>query len=131
MSIIKRVRDLNLPLDQVVVIGSGVLDALGLRRAGDVDLVITPRLLEILSTEPDWQLTTKHGEPMITKLDTEAFLSWGSKGIPNFEVLYENGVTIDGVRFTNPEFVIEWKRGRMSDKDKSDIVLLEEYLRYE
>lgn len=128
MTIIERVKELNLPLDQVVVIASGVLDALNLRKAGDVDLVITPELLDILSRSAEWHLATKHGEPIITKDDVEAFLSWGSEGVPNFQQLQANGLTIDGVRFADPRFVIEWKRGRMNEKDKRDIALLEGYL---
>lgn len=128
MTIIERVKALHLPLDQIVVIASGVLDALGLRKAGDVDLVITPSLLYALSRTSEWHLATKHDEPIITKDDTEAFLSWGSDGVPNFQELYTNGVTIDGVRFADPQFVIDWKRKRLSDKDRTDIALLEEYI---
>jgi hypothetical protein len=128
MSIIARVKSLNLPLDQTVVIGGGILDALGLRSAGDVDLVMTPALLDELSRNAEWQLSTKHNEPIITKGDVEAFLSWGSEGVPNFRQLYDGGVTVDGVRFANPRFTIEWKRKRSSDKDRVDIALLEEYL---
>lgn len=131
MSIVERVKELNLPLDQVVVIASGVLDALGLRKAGDVDLVITPDLLKALSQKPDWHVATKNDEPILTKDDVEAFLSWGSNAVPNFQQLYASGITIEGVRFANPRFVIDWKRQRFSDKDKADIVLLEEYLNRE
>ena len=131
MTIIERVKGLGLPLDQVVVIASGILDALGLRKAGDVDLVITTELLDALSQMPEWRLGTKNGEPIITKDDTEAFLSWGSDGVPNFRELYDNGVTIEGVCFADPRFVINWKRKRMSDKDRADIAMLEEYLNNE
>lgn len=128
MSIIERVKELNIPLDQTVVIAGGILDALGLRKAGDVDLVITVDLLKSLSQTPGWYLATKNGEPIITKGDVEAFLSWGSDGAPNFQQLYADGMTIEGVRFANPRFVIECKRQRLSDKDVADIALLEEYL---
>lgn len=131
MTIVERVQQLNVPLDQTVVIGSGVLDALGLRAAGDVDLVVSPELFETLSQMPEWQLATKHDEPIITKGDTEAFLSWGSDAVPNFQQLYADGITIDGIRFANPRFVIAWKQCRLSDKDKADISLLEKYLSHE
>lgn len=131
MTIIERVQQLNVPLDQTVVIGSGVLDALGLRTAGDVDLVVSPELFEALSGMPEWRLATKHGEPIITKGDVEAFLSWGSDTVPNFQTLYADGVTIQGVRFANPHFVVAWKRRRLSDKDRADISLLEGYLSHE
>jgi hypothetical protein len=131
MTIIERVQQLNVPLDQTVVIGSGVLDALGLRAAGDVDLVVSSELFETLSQMPEWKLATKHDEPIVTKGDAEAFLSWGSDAVPNFQQLYADGITVEGVRFANPRFVIAWKQGRLSDKDKADIALLEEYLSHE
>lgn len=128
MTILKRVRELDLPLDQVVVIASGVLDALGLRKAGDVDLVLSPELFASLSVRDDWIQSIKHDEPMLTRGDVEAFLSWGSDAVPNFRELYDEGIAVDGVRFANPRFVINWKKQRMSDKDVADIALLEEYL---
>lgn len=131
MSIIDRVQKLNIPLDQTVVIGSGVLDALGLREAGDVDLVLSPQLFDTLSQDSMWHRATKHDEPILTYGDAEAFLSWGSDAVPNFEALYSDGVTVGDVRFANPRFVIDWKRGRMNDKDKADIALLEDYLSHE
>ncbi|HET8883842.1 MAG TPA: hypothetical protein VFM68_00020 [Candidatus Saccharimonadales bacterium] len=128
MSIIDRVRQLNLPLDEVVVIGSGVLDALKLRPAGDVDLVVTANLFADLASGNDWQITAKGHEVMLQQDDVEAFLSWGSEAKPNFRALYDEGTTIDGVRFASPQFVVDWKKQRMSEKDKADITLLEEYL---
>lgn len=134
MAITQNIKQLDLPLDQLVVIGGGVLDALNLRPAGDIDLVLAPELFAHLVTQPDWQVAVKHGldtpqgELTITQGDTEAFLSWGSEGRPNFATLYENGMIIDGVCFANPQVVIDWKRRRGSDKDMRDIALLEEYI---
>lgn len=128
MSIINRVRALELPPHDFVVIGSGVLDALQLREAGDVDLVMSSDLFTRLQRDERWLLGEKHGRPILTHGDTEAFLSWGSNGAPNFMELYETGMTIDGIRFTNPQFVINWKR-RGLDKDIRDIALLEGYLK--
>jgi len=38
MNIVGRLKKLNLPLGQRVVVGSGILDALGIRPAHDIDL---------------------------------------------------------------------------------------------
>lgn len=128
MRIDERVRTLSLPLDQVVVIGSGVLDALGLRMAGDVDLVLSAELFAGLTQHPDWQVRTKHNELLLTHNDTEAFLSWGSDGRPNFQELYSQGVTIDGVRYAHPRMVMSQKQQRGNEKDMRDIALLKGYL---
>lgn len=131
MTIVERVKKLQLPLDHVVVICGGVLDALNLRKAGDVDLVLSAELFATLSKSSEWLLSKKHAEPVLTCGDAEAFLSWGSGAVPNFSELYANGMTIDGIRFANPRFVIACKRQQYREKDKADILLLEEYLNYE
>ncbi|MEO7904800.1 MAG: hypothetical protein ABIR91_03345 [Candidatus Saccharimonadales bacterium] len=128
MSSIERVKQLRLPLDQLVVIGSGVLDALGLRTADDIDLVLSPSLFDELQQRDDWRREQKHDEPVLYRDDVEAFLSWGSNGVPNFQALYSDGLDVQGVRFANPTFVIDWKQQRGSDKDLHDIQLLQRYL---
>lgn len=129
MSIIDRFNLLNLPADQVVVIGSGLLDALNLRLSGDVDLVVTAQLFSQLRASDEWQEATFHGESVLTKGDVEIWLSWGSDGVLNFTELYAAGVTIDGVRFAGPQFIIDQKKQRGLAKDLQDVQLLEEYLR--
>ena len=50
-----KVKALNLPLDQIIVIGSGILDQLGIRPASDIDLAASPDLMKNLSEESgDW-----------------------------------------------------------------------------
>lgn len=127
MSITERVHRLELPLAKVVVIGSGVLDALGLRPAGDVDLVMSADLFASIVKNPDWQVSAKHNELVASCGDTEAFLSWGSDGRPNFQELAADAITIDDVQFAHPAFVRAWKLQRGSDKDLADVELLDKY----
>ena len=50
-----KVKALNLPLDQIIVIGSGILDQLGIRPASDIDLAASSDLMKKLSEESgDW-----------------------------------------------------------------------------
>lgn len=131
MSIIERFKRLELPATQCVVIGSGILDALGLRASRDIDLVVQPNLFAMLQISPDWHTGTAHGETVLEKDDVEVWQSWGSDGVPNFEELYVGSVEVDGIHFANPQFVLAWKRKRRRGKDIEDIRLLEEYLRHE
>jgi hypothetical protein len=129
MGITKRFFELNLPPEHCVVIGSGLLDALNLRESSDIDLVVSEELFERLRQADGWQAEVKYGETVLTKGDAEVWLSWGSRGTPNFKQLYEQGVSIDGVRFVDPVFLLNWKKDRASDKDLRDVKLLEEYLK--
>ena len=44
MTIISRIKQLRLPYGQYVVVGSGTLDALGIRQAADIDIAVLPAL---------------------------------------------------------------------------------------
>lgn len=126
-TIVERVRSLQLPLDQMVVIAGGVLDGLGLRQAGDIDLVLSAQLFAVLTQMPGWRVEARRNELVLLKDDVEAFLSWASESRPNFAELYEAGLTVDGVRIAAPRTVIADKKVRASDKDLADIALLEGY----
>ena len=128
MSIVERTKALGLPLDQIVVIGSGVMDALGLREARDIDLVVTMTLFDELKQTGEYKLTVKFDQEVLEKDDAEIWLSWGNEGVENFYQLYADGITMGDVRFANPEFVLWWKRDANRPKDQNDIELLSSYL---
>ena len=83
--IVERVKQLNLPLDQLVVIGGGVFDATGLRVANDIDLVLKVDLFAQLVKQPDWRVGVKHIELVLEKDDAEAFLSWSPDSRAKFQ----------------------------------------------
>ena len=129
MAITSRIKALGLPDGQFVVIGSGVMDALGLREANDIDLVVSPELFARLKADSTWKAKQEHGETVLTHDDVEVWLGWGTAdGQPNFDELYDGGITIEDIRFANPEFVRDWKRAANRPKDIEDIRLLEDYL---
>lgn len=125
MSIVERVKELGLPLDQVVVIGSGILDALELRPARDIDLVVTPGLFAQLRGSGQYQVSVVRGETVLQRDDQEIWLSWGNEAEPNFDTLFNQGVVLEGVCFAHPRFVLAQKRLRCTPKDRRDIALLE------
>lgn len=128
MTIADRVKLTGLPLDQVVVIGSGIMDALGLRKSHDIDLVASEVLFTKLKTSDGYRYSIRHAEEVIEKDDQEIWLSWDNNGISHFQQLWDDGVTINDVRFCQPQTVLEWKRRHSRPKDQNDIVLLQKYL---
>lgn len=124
--IIQRVTELRFPLDQIIVIGSGLLDAYGLRQADDIDLIVTPELYKKLQSTGEYTEGEKHGETYLLKDKIEVWLTWGAG--KDFTTLWKDGVTVEGVRFVNPHFLMERKRQRGHDKDIKDIEMLEQYL---
>jgi hypothetical protein len=124
-----RVKAAKLPLSEVVVIGSGLLDQLELRRARDIDLVVSAELFAKLKGAPGYRLQVRHHEECLVN-DTfglEIWQSWGSEGVANFAQLYTTGQTLDGVRFVATKTLILQKSLRGTPKDHRDIELLEQY----
>ena len=56
----ERVKDLGLPLGQLIVIGSGLLDQLGIRAASDIDLVVSNELFNALKNDNAWKIGRAH-----------------------------------------------------------------------
>lgn len=126
MGIIERVRAIGLPEDDLVVIGSGLLDAWGLRPAGDIDLVVSQQLFDKLDQSGIYQKGSKYNETYLKNADRDIWLSWGEGN--DFAFLKSQAIMIDGMMFVNPNFLIKHKRRRGTQKDLSDIQLLEQYL---
>ncbi len=129
MTIVRRFQELGLPADQCVVIGSGILDALGLRESDDIDLVVSSDVFATLQADGSWTAKEKHNDIVLLKDDAEVWQDWGADEEASFLSLYENSVIIDGVHFVNPQFLLAWKKQQSREKDVKDIQLLEEYLR--
>lgn len=122
MNFSDRVKNLELPLDELIVFGSGLLAANGLREANDIDLVVTSELFEKLLKSGDYEHGKTEDGPWLRKDDVEIWLNW----LPgnDFVFLMDDSVIVDGVRFVSPKFLIERKLERGTDKDLNDVQLL-------
>lgn len=130
MKFSERVKATGLPLDEVVVIGSGLLEQLGMRDAQDIDLVVSEELFDQLAgNTAKYSKQVQHGEERLIRDNPplEIWRSWGSGGVPNFNELYQNGQTLDDVRFVATKTLIEQKKIRNLQKDQDDITWLERY----
>ena len=131
LSIVARVKSLGLPLEQCIVAGSGVLDALGIRRADDVDLVVTKSLYEVLKlNDSEWTEEPQHDRHRLVDQSglVEVWYSWASQhGVLSYDELQPSSIVLDGIRFTSLDFVFEWKRWMDRPKDQNDVRLIEAY----
>lgn len=119
------IKALNLPLDQIVVIGSGLLDQWGLRTAEDIDLVVTSEVLAVARASGEYDCGVRGTDSYCRKKALELWSNWGEDW--PYERLVETAVVEDGVRFVAPNILVAKKRERGSDKDLRDIALLEAY----
>ena len=130
MDIFYRVRELNLPLGQYAVFGSGPLEAHGLRSAKDIDLLVSPALYEILKSN-GWkeEMVKDRNQPKLINGDGEAMKFWNFSGYePDESCLISEAEIINGLPFVCLEEVLAWKKACGRAKDIVDIKLIETYL---
>ena len=127
-----KVKALDLPLDQIIVIGSGILDQLGIRPASDIDLAASSDLMKKLSEESgDWIKKFDDNQRFYFVKDdgsAEVWDGWVFDGqTVSYDDLLDYAVEYDGVRFVDLEFLRKWKSWRGREKDVRDVELIDEW----
>ena len=132
IDIYQEIEQLDLPPGEYVVLGSGVLGALGIRDIADVDLLVRPRLFDQLR-ERGWEYTTLdydgHLRERLAFGAAEAFKDfWYGDQSPDPETLISNAEIIKGVSFLPLTELLKIKHVLNRPKDQADITLMERYL---
>ena len=134
MDIPKLLFDLKLTTDNSVVIGSGILNALGLRPSNDIDVVVNETAFARLGQDLRFVEKQNHGRTILAFDLFEIFTAWGILGKDQtFEELSKESTVIDGVRYITPQFLLAAKKSWLADdarpKDITDVKLIEDYLK--
>lgn len=129
MNIIQKIKELNLPNDQYVVIGSGTMDVLGIREAQDIDISATEELFDKLKQSGEWEEFEKYGRPFLKKdvFDINKHLGWEKYSI-TIEEANKSALFIEDIPFMNLDELIKFKTTMGREKDFKDIELIKEYL---
>ena len=111
MNIITKVKKLDLPLGQYVVIGSGIMAQLGLRAAKDADIAVTPDLCATLRASGEWEEEERYGKIFLKKetVEINPRLDWESYSA-TAEAAIASATIIDGVPFMNLNVLLAFKR---------------------
>lgn len=134
MDIFGRVKTLNLPVGEYVVVG-GVMEAHGIRPAADIDIIVSPKLFEELVGRGwrvcDCEICKKNNKKMLKGdgVDIISEYSWENVYRVDAQVLIENADMINGIPFTQLTELLKWKRAAAREKDLQDANLIEDYLR--
>jgi len=127
----ERVKELGLPLDQVIIIGSGILDQLGIRQSADIDVATNREALEEIARSDGWvEKLDKNQRQYLVKYDgsVEIWDGWEIDGrIVEYGELLYYAVEYDGVKFVNLDFLRRWKSWRGREKDIQDVRLIDEW----
>ena len=132
MNIFKKLQELNFPLGEYVLVGSGPLAARELREASDLDIAVTDKLWQQLFDSGKYKIEERYGrlflaEPdsedvdIIKQLDWEAYPTTVEEAIASADI-------IQGFPFLSIPETIKFKTALGREKDFRDIKMLEDYL---
>lgn len=126
MDIIDEIYNLGLPLDEIIVVGSGIMVQAGLKGYADIDLVASESLYERLKHSGEWTIKQfENGEEYLARGNVEILQSWDSKNdSPNFTELRHDSINIQSVSFIKLERLLAWKTKLNREVDKEDIKIL-------
>jgi len=129
---INEFRRLPYPKNQMLIISSGVMALLGLRRNKDIDVWVTDSVIKKVAQDKNFiaKKSKMDGSTLYETKDgkIEIGSTLGIKGEDIKEHL-KRAVLLYGIHFHSPEDVLKWKKAVNRPKDKKDIELLEKYLR--
>ena len=127
-SITDKIKELNLPLGEYVVVGSGILEALHIRSSNDIDIAVTPFLHKKLRESGEWDEEERHGRIFLKKekIDIIPQLDWEEYNTTTEEAIASSTV-IDGIAFMNLDELCKFKTALGREKDFKDIERIKEY----
>lgn len=127
--IVTKVKTLHLPKNSYIVFGSCPMAVLGIRKANDIDLLVSPELKKQLKKD-GWKELRKNANDIPLVYDVfEAHDNWNfSSYSPTLENLLATAMNIDGVPFASLEEVRKWKACGERPKDIADVKLIDDYL---
>lgn len=127
---IEKIKALNFPLHQYVVVGSGSLEVLGIRPAADIDISVVPELHKKLRESGEWKEEERYpGKIFLMKkgVDINPELSWSEYPTTTADAI-KSAMIVEGIPFLNLQELKKFKKALGRDKDLKDIELIDNYL---
>ena len=132
--IIQTMQQLNLPDAQYAVFGSGLLDVLGIKKANDIDLVVTKELFDTLGQQGEWaRFVYPDGYPGLKHAVYDMELFYRSDmplcDLGGVERMIRDAVAIQGIKFVQLKDILVWKKSLGREKDVRAVKLIEAYIK--
>jgi sulfate permease, SulP family len=124
-STVEMAQRLKLPSTEYVVIGGGVLDALGIRETNDVDLVVSSKIYKQFRQKGWKEYIQDDGKKIISHNGYQLMQTYVGRSLKD---LKKNSFKHQGVPFMSLEDLTICKQKIGRKKDLDDIVQIEQYL---
>ena len=132
------IKDLKLPSGNFVVTGSAGMAVRGMRSFQDIDITVTEDVYQMLKEDRKWQVVERpKGFEVVVidvggvKVEANPYMHTWYEYKPDIKELFQCAEEIHNILFMNLEHLIAFKKERMLEKDKDDLVFLEEYRKRE
>ena len=134
MNVIEEVKKLNFPIGQYVIVGSGPMAVRGLKKAHDLDIVVTREFFEKCKVNGWeimlWTYPEKIGQIYLRQNDTELYLDVNCGNFnPTTEELIKRADIFEGIPFITLKDMLRFKKAYNREKHHKDIEITEIYLR--
>ncbi len=125
---INKLRRLGLPLNKMLIVGSGTMALIGVKKNDDLDLWVTNDVFKMMAKNKKLNPVKKHGRLFYETLDG---VIEASNKMPCVKGKIENylkrAIMLYGFHFKSVDDVIAWKKCMGRPKDIQHIRLLEKY----
>jgi hypothetical protein len=122
--IFTQIKKLGLPIGHYVVVGGGVLVALGLHEwDGDVDFAVSQDIFDKFVRQ-GWRQDKEATKTVLRHKDYDVGVNFGEW---NLDELLADALIIKDIPFVSLDKLILWKRRRNLPKDQRHIKMIEEY----
>lgn len=119
--------------ENCVIIGSGILQALKIRKSNDIDLVVTGEKYQELQKTGQFEVKINRNNEILDNGLLEIGTDWFVLGESyDFDKLKKNSVIVSGQRYITLDFLYRvkesWRKdGEARPKDLDDLNLIDEY----
>jgi hypothetical protein len=129
-SVLNELEKLALPEASYMVMGSGILDALGIRRAHDVDLVVSAEIYAQLLASGWTEKVSSDGHHGIENGVIEAYDDWTDENetVKTVSELLVDAQWVNGIPFNSLAKLSMYKTRRGQEKDLVDLKLIQQFL---
>ena len=126
MDILEKITELNWPKNAYVIVGGGVLVALGLVEWDeDIDITVTPEIFDNLKKD-GWRQELWEDKVVLKHTFYDVGIGFGDWTL---EQLLEDALWIKGIPFISLEKLQTWKLAMGRPKDLYHLKIMQDYLR--
>lgn len=132
VAFIDKFKKLNYPKNKMLIIGSGTMALLGLRKNKDLDIWVTPDIFRKLKYNKNFTKKYSKLDQSIIFESLDGNIEIVSTLPPLSDDVFDHlnrAIVVNGLYFQSPRDVLKWKKLRNDPKDRMDIVRLENYLK--